>query len=156
VDPRPDAVPRLDGVAVGQLWRNRHATTGYGLNRIVRILLGGEGTYRHITDDYVRMEPVVQFEGEQERYEQHAGMGGTPLWSLAEHYELIDETTGEPAAEQPIPVVPLQADVERGYHDPRLFADAYRDRHDEGGTACRVSDRPPGWTGHAGVQSSLF
>ena len=69
---RQDEVPSLNGVHVGDVWRNLHT----GEERTVtRIKLGGAGTY---TD----REPVfILNEG--------GGVGGWPMWSLVEHWEPV-------------------------------------------------------------------
>ena len=67
---RTDEVPSLNGVHVGDVWRNMHT----GEERTVtRIKLGGRGTY---TD----REPVFVLD-------EGGGTGGWPMWSLVEHWE---------------------------------------------------------------------
>jgi hypothetical protein len=67
---RQDEMPSLNGVHVGDVWRNLHT----GEERTVtRIKLGGRGAY---TDS----EPVVVLD-------EGMGTGGWPLWSLVEHWE---------------------------------------------------------------------
>src|SRR5262245_19067766 len=69
---RNDRMPSLNGVHVGDVWRNRHTKEECV---VAEIRLGGRGTY---TD----REPVVVFETEY-------GLGGHPLWSLVEHWESL-------------------------------------------------------------------
>src|SRR5262245_44846033 len=65
-------MPSLNGVHVGDVWRNRHTKEE---RRILEIRLGGAGTY---TD----REPVVVFD-------EDSWMLPNTLWSLAEHWEPI-------------------------------------------------------------------
>lgn len=69
---RQDRMPSLNGVYVGDVWRNVHTKEE---RTVVAIRLGGAGTY---TD----REPVVQFD-------EMSGLGGWPLWSLTEHWESV-------------------------------------------------------------------
>jgi hypothetical protein len=70
---RNDRMPSLNGVHVGDVWRNRHTKEEVTVGEI---RLGGRGTY---TD----REPVVVWE------DRYIGVGGEPLWGLAEHWEPI-------------------------------------------------------------------
>ena len=72
---RQDRVPSLNGVHVGDIWRNRHTKTE---ERVAEIRLGGSGTY-------VDREPTVvlfDLHGSQRWYSH-------PLWSLVEHWEPV-------------------------------------------------------------------
>lgn len=71
-DHRTDSVPSLNGVHVGDVWRNLHTKEE---REITELRLGGAGVY---TD----REPVVVL-GDR------GGMGGWPMWSLVEHWEPI-------------------------------------------------------------------
>lgn len=67
---RQDRMPSLNGVHVGDVWRNLHTKKE---KEVIEIRLGGWGTY---TD----RESVVLFEND---------WMGSPLWSLVEHYEPV-------------------------------------------------------------------
>jgi len=75
---RQDSMPSLNGVHVGDEWRNMH--TGK-VSRIEAIRLGGCGTY---TD----REPVVVLV-DDDRPSDWRWVSPTPLWSLVEHAEPI-------------------------------------------------------------------
>jgi hypothetical protein len=69
---RQDRMPSLNGIHVGDVWRNMHT----GEERTVtQIKLGGHGTY---TD----REPVFVLD-------ERMGTGGWPMWSLVEHWEPV-------------------------------------------------------------------
>lgn len=74
---RTDEMPSLNGVHVGDVWRNTHT----GKESVVEaIKLGGCGTY---TD----REPVVVLR--DERDSEYRWVSPTPLWSLVENSEPI-------------------------------------------------------------------
>jgi hypothetical protein len=72
---RQDRMPSLNGVHVGDVWRNRHTKTEV---RVIEIRLGGSGTY-------VDREPTVVLEDLDSRRWSSAH----PLWSLTEHWQPI-------------------------------------------------------------------
>lgn len=136
VDRRTDAVPVLNGVRVGARWRNVH--TG-AVEAVVDIRLGGHGSY-------TGHEATVLLS----RYggADHVSGWGTPLWSLAEHWDLLDDA-GDVAAYQPVPHIVCD---DRGRPDRwgwgrpnRHLPDAFDYLgHDE--PTCDVRHRPvPGW-----------
>jgi hypothetical protein len=75
---RQDEMPSLNGVHVGDVWRNRH--TGK-TSLIETIKLGGCGTY---TD----REPVFVLRDEDEASE-YRWVSPHPMWSLSEHWEPV-------------------------------------------------------------------
>lgn len=75
---RQDEMPSLNGVHVGDRWRNRH--TGK-VSVIEKIKLGGCGTY---TD----REPAFVLRDEDDE-NHYRWISPHPMWSLAEHWESL-------------------------------------------------------------------
>lgn len=75
---RQDSMPSLNGVHVGDVWRNRH--TGK-TSFVEAIKLGGCGTY---TD----REPVFVLRDEDKESE-YRWVSPHPMWSLSEHWEPV-------------------------------------------------------------------
>lgn len=87
---RTDRVPALNGVHVGDEWRNTHTQD---VVRVQEIRLGGDGTY---TD----REPTLLL-ADVDADEAPPWRMPQPLWSLAEHYEPVTRP-----GELPVPVEP--------------------------------------------------
>jgi hypothetical protein len=66
-------MPSLNGVHIGDVWRNLHTGNEFA---VAEIRLGGRGTY---TD----REPVIVWD------DRHFGIGGETMWGLAEHWEPV-------------------------------------------------------------------
>lgn len=75
---RQDDMPSINGVHVGDIWRNLH--TGKQ-ERVVALKLGGAGTY---TD----REPVAVLE-DADDLDGGAWLDAHPLWSLVEHWDPV-------------------------------------------------------------------
>lgn len=129
---RQDRVPALNGVHVGDLWRNLH--TGHVI-RIEQIRLGGAGTYvdrepivdgptvyERCNDESrldVLLEPTVDELATAEPVrEPYGSMGGWPLWSLVEHWEPLTRPDDYP--------VPWEMEQRGGFKPMRSTVDPYR------------------------------
>jgi hypothetical protein len=142
---RQDSVPALNGVAVGQWWRNIHTKR---VRQVREIRLAGLGTH---TAHYESIILAEDGEDDDVRF----GLGGEALWSICEHCELVEK--GEDGWQRVEPQPP----VWEGQR-PTDFDLAKRERaagrpfRDEDAWVCRVRhDRPEGetvvWKGERGT-----
>jgi hypothetical protein len=130
---RRDRVPALNGVRVGDHWRNLHTRH---VVRVFELRLGGAGSYGDrepcvVTVDLVEapretggqltLEAELPPPGpdEYERLEPDAGafVHAVPLWSLVEHYDPVDRPGVYP--------VPFEVDDRYG-SDRRTAVEAWR------------------------------
>jgi len=79
LDDRHDSVPDLNGVEVGQYWRNVHVAN---IQPVTAIHLAGLGAHAG------HYESIMLGE------DSFAGMGWT-LWSLSQHFELVERQEPE-------------------------------------------------------------
>lgn len=107
---RQDRMPALNGVHVGDVWRNRHTQNE---STVVECRLGGYGTY---TD----REPVLVLTSARDDWHHDI-----PLWSLVEHWDPVTRPGEYP--------VPWETSNDRGYEE-RWADDAYRSPFYRGST----------------------
>jgi hypothetical protein len=113
---REDRMPSLNGVHVGDVWRNRHTKRECTVGEI---RLGGRGTYTN-------REPVIVWT------DGSIGIGGEPLWGLAEHWEPVTRP-----GEWPVPWI-------------------YDKRFGKGGRSASEAWRCPGMRGYRNGRKKYF
>jgi hypothetical protein len=92
---RQDSVPALNGVEVGQYWRNVHVGS---VQRVVEIRLGGLGTHA------AHYESIVLLKEGQEVADMF-DISGQALWSICDHWEQVELAGDEWVAADPQPFV---------------------------------------------------
>jgi hypothetical protein len=144
---RQDSVPCLNGVAVGQWWRNLHTKR---VGQVREIRLAGLGTH---TAHYESI--ILLYEDDDEDGIDRFGLGGEALWSICEHRELVEKVEdGWQRVEPQPPVWEGQRPTDFALaKQARVNGTPYRD---EDAWVCRVRhDRPEGdtvvWKGERGT-----